>query len=108
MIRRPPRSTLFPYTTLFRSPMPAVLVLDLREPLALDGLGDDHGRLARRRQGGAVRAVDGGDVVAVDDDREAAERLHPAAIRVQRPAVFGLPALAWPVYVADARSVLAL
>src|SRR5260221_9647753 len=29
MIRRPPRSTLFPYTTLFRSiPMPAVYVLD--------------------------------------------------------------------------------
>src|SRR3712207_8307149 len=25
MIRRPPRSTLFPYTTLFRSPPPAVL-----------------------------------------------------------------------------------
>src|SRR6266498_4489228 len=24
MIRRPPRSTLFPYTTLFRSPLPAV------------------------------------------------------------------------------------
>src|SRR5437870_2869307 len=24
MIRRPPRSTLFPYTTLFRSPAPAV------------------------------------------------------------------------------------
>src|SRR3712207_8046910 len=24
MIRRPPRSTLFPYTTLFRSPQPAV------------------------------------------------------------------------------------
>src|SRR2546430_15380889 len=24
MIRRPPRSTLFPYTTLFRSPVPAV------------------------------------------------------------------------------------
>src|SRR2546427_8095232 len=23
MIRRPPRSTLFPYTTLFRSPMPS-------------------------------------------------------------------------------------
>src|SRR5260370_16163700 len=73
MIRRPPRSTLFPYTTLFRSPMPAVLVLDLREPLALDGLGDDHGRLARRRQGGAVRAVDGGDVAAVDDDQERSE-----------------------------------
>src|SRR5437870_5965996 len=24
MIRRPPRSTLFPYTTLFRSPLPAL------------------------------------------------------------------------------------
>src|SRR5256886_14507301 len=27
MIRRPPRSTLFPYTTLFRSLAPAVLVI---------------------------------------------------------------------------------
>src|SRR5256885_8749184 len=27
MIRRPPRSTLFPYTTLFRSPPPATLSL---------------------------------------------------------------------------------
>ena len=26
MIRRPPRSTLFPYTTLFRSPAPAILI----------------------------------------------------------------------------------
>src|SRR3712207_8736566 len=25
MIRRPPRSTLFPYTTLFRSPLPELL-----------------------------------------------------------------------------------
>src|SRR3712207_9124463 len=30
MIRRPPRSTLFPYTTLFRSG--GVSVLDVREP----------------------------------------------------------------------------
>src|SRR3712207_6965246 len=27
MIRRPPRSTLFPYTTLFRSPMPFLAAL---------------------------------------------------------------------------------
>src|SRR2546427_3708820 len=27
MIRRPPRSTLFPYTTLFRSPMPVACVI---------------------------------------------------------------------------------
>src|SRR2546425_1349014 len=29
MIRRPPRSTLFPYTTLFRSPLPTTC---MREP----------------------------------------------------------------------------
>src|SRR5258707_10693066 len=29
MIRRPPRSTLFPYTTLFRSPMPPAKGADL-------------------------------------------------------------------------------
>src|SRR3712207_8483591 len=33
MIRRPPRSTLFPYTTLFRSS---------RAPLTLMGTGDAH------------------------------------------------------------------
>src|SRR3972149_2977123 len=39
MIRRPPRSTLFPYTTLFRSDLGS---LPVRE---------DHGLLARRRRG---------------------------------------------------------
>src|SRR3712207_7297966 len=43
MIRRPPRSTLFPYTTLFRSlPEPALVALpDLRTDLE----GDDHTEL---------------------------------------------------------------
>src|SRR3712207_8541884 len=40
MIRRPPRSTLFPYTTLFRSQVvdhaPAVVLLDINMPV-LDG-----------------------------------------------------------------------
>src|SRR5256886_6943376 len=30
MIRRPPRSTLFPYTTLFRSPLPLAQPADAR------------------------------------------------------------------------------
>src|SRR2546425_4143809 len=30
MIRRPPRSTLFPYTTLFRSPLPEALLGEVR------------------------------------------------------------------------------
>src|SRR5256884_9539062 len=49
MIRRPPRSTLFPYTTLFRSHV-QTFVLNVREPLAaaprLEGyvatVVDDH------------------------------------------------------------------
>src|SRR5438034_8548867 len=56
MIRRPPRSTLFPYTTLFRSRRDA----GLHEPRAGDGdrgdrcAGDpdicDHGRVPRRSE----------------------------------------------------------
>src|SRR5438270_10580683 len=30
MIRRPPRSTLFPYTTLFRSPLPPAKTVNVR------------------------------------------------------------------------------
>src|SRR2546429_6345916 len=33
MIRRPPRSTLFPYTTLFRSLSPALAITHDRQPL---------------------------------------------------------------------------
>src|SRR3712207_7721588 len=51
MIRRPPRSTLFPYTTLFRSPERGVLHVGDRdrEQLALldDGLAA-HGQLEHR------------------------------------------------------------
>src|SRR2546430_9151610 len=68
MIRRPPRSTLFPYTTLFRSralPIPAQSALDGEvveqdrvadvEVVVLLGVGDVHiarqsGREAARRQ----------------------------------------------------------
>src|SRR2546430_9073269 len=39
MIRRPPRSTLFPYTTLFRSPAQDTLGQDHAAPAALGGQG---------------------------------------------------------------------
>src|SRR3712207_8718585 len=46
MIRRPPRSTLFPYTTLFRSARPAQLVLlvhdELHDDLGFGHLAMDH------------------------------------------------------------------
>src|SRR5258707_9623463 len=61
MIRRPPRSTLFPYTTLFRSRMAGqperadVLLADLRHHRVDDvvqvfvvGLGPDRRRRVRR------------------------------------------------------------
>src|SRR3712207_7065133 len=65
MIRRPPRSTLFPYTTLFRSDDPA---LPQQQGVAvaprdlLDVVGDQHGR---RRFG-----VGGEPGEAGDEDRK--------------------------------------
>src|SRR5258708_19975512 len=53
MIRRPPRSTLFPYTTLFRSPGPVdparLLVCELVDG-ALDGVSGPIRRRARDRK----------------------------------------------------------
>src|SRR3712207_8731944 len=75
MIRRPPRSTLFPYTTLFRSELPAALVavphVALDEPAvteqaigevrlaALEGGADGarrHGLVAQRHGGDDLRS----------------------------------------------------
>src|SRR5437660_5937543 len=50
MIRRPPRSTLFPYTTLFRSRADAAVPRDARA---------DRGRLRVHRQAAAVQAQAG-------------------------------------------------
>src|SRR3712207_8622853 len=42
MIRRPPRSTLFPYTTLFRSACYLVAVHDLPHAVRVVGVGQDN------------------------------------------------------------------
>src|SRR2546426_9340487 len=62
MIRRPPRSTLFPYTTLFRS-APALLnrlVGHTQPTIALEASGDEKAALARRTPQalGAVPAIE--------------------------------------------------
>src|SRR3712207_8400738 len=59
MIRRPPRSTLFPYTTLFRS------VLQLAGPRALPRAGAVHGEDEPR--GGRLQ-LHGADAVAGPGD----------------------------------------
>src|SRR3712207_9163589 len=41
MIRRPPRSTLFPYTTLFRSCDSAAVLKDVDAVIHLSGLSND-------------------------------------------------------------------
>src|SRR3989454_6950146 len=57
MIRRPPRSTLFPYTTLFRSPGGAearerVAVSERERVRPLPDAGDPHGRALGRQDDG--------------------------------------------------------
>src|SRR3712207_7925878 len=64
MIRRPPRSTLFPYTTLFRS---------LREAVAVLGHARDRRRVVRQTARDAVRVaetLDRADEVLGDEDRK--------------------------------------
>src|SRR5258707_6231299 len=51
MIRRPPRSTLFPYTTLFRSPDAGVL------DLVVDQVPQDLGIVRRRAAAGIVGRI---------------------------------------------------
>src|SRR5256886_12313504 len=52
MIRRPPRSTLFPYTTLFRSTALVVPRPRMRDDLADGFLAGEH----RRQQNAVVRS----------------------------------------------------
>src|SRR6266568_8456529 len=74
MIRRPPRSTLFPYTTLFRSPRQEALVRAL-DAEALDGLVVTSHANIRYLTGfsgsAAVVAVTRADVLLVTDFRYA-------------------------------------
>src|SRR2546426_5993945 len=50
MIRRPPRSTLFPYTTLFRSPLSLGLSGGRRDRRGRDDWGDRRYRRAAGRR----------------------------------------------------------
>src|SRR2546430_12030828 len=73
MIRRPPRSTLFPYTTLFRSRFPssdAALETDAEQPLRLDR--ELHGQLFENFLAEAVH-----------DHRDGVFRREAALLRVK-------------------------
>src|SRR3989441_13324446 len=73
MIRRPPRSTLFPYTTLFRS-------LNHRGPVEITGHDLRGPPVRRRRDLHAGRFTRDGRGVVLGD-RELAALTHPDAAR---------------------------
>src|SRR2546425_12574393 len=89
MIRRPPRSTLFPYTTLFRSlaaGLWAAAVRELRTSIAVDsGRAPPWGLLPRALLGA-------GDTTAAGDAAAMAARRFPEEERVVDGAVAGLVA----------------
>src|SRR5256885_9425181 len=70
MIRRPPRSTLFPYTTLFRS----TLVVANREEDSMP----DHGRKKLLNEERQQDATDGRKVKVVDHERHLQCKSRPA------------------------------
>src|SRR3712207_7140704 len=62
MIRRPPRSTLFPYTTLFRSFTSVDLAIDRGSRVVILGL-NGAGKTTLLRMLGGVEAPDSGEIV---------------------------------------------
>src|SRR3989337_3173490 len=58
MIRRPPRSTLFPYTTLFRSEVGKTVVVHVAPDHSLHEVVDIDAHLAGILAKGAVAAID--------------------------------------------------
>src|SRR3712207_8392751 len=67
MIRRPPRSTLFPYTTLFRS--------DAEGRFLVEDLGSTNGTFVNSERLAAPRALKTHDVIEMGDTRVIV--LHP-------------------------------
>src|SRR3989442_6253067 len=91
MIRRPPRSTLFPYTTLFRSDVPGATGKEPAGERVLGRVGEGQGLVeAPRPQHGQHRPEDllAGQAVLGAEDRKST-RLNSSHVRISY-AVFCL------------------
>src|SRR2546422_8976186 len=83
MIRRPPRSTLFPYTTLFRSEFSKNIISPAERPAqkkregAVGQIsGDQHGANPAVQKKGNLRLYDHGDHEVLSFHREQTSRAH--------------------------------
>src|SRR5260370_24596548 len=56
MIRRPPRSTLFPYTTLFRSSVSSTILVDPTLTFTASGIFSGSGALNKTGTGTMIRS----------------------------------------------------
>ena len=88
MIRRPPRSTLFPYTTLFRSVVPRRLRAGSGEGgVSAEEAGPEHARHPRRPPPRPAREEPQGEAGReIDDDRPHRHRLQGRAAARGGPA----------------------
>src|SRR3712207_9305319 len=80
MIRRPPRSTLFPYTTLFRSmvgrrAMPMKVIFHKIDTLTGHRVSDNHDRLIDDGFGHLNGVNESLDIIAVDFEHMPTKRL---------------------------------
>src|SRR3712207_8586900 len=82
MIRRPPRSTLFPYTTLFRSRTQ----LPEDAPKGDVAVAGNQAVGRRQRAGPVVAHLHGGDAVDRTGDRVAEAPLGPARLHLHAHA----------------------
>src|SRR3712207_9126380 len=96
MIRRPPRSTLFPYTTLFRSAGPvglaAIMTAQLYGPGRVVAIDLADSRLERAREFGADETINNSEEDAVQKVREMTDGLGADVVMeaVGGPATFEL------------------
>src|SRR2546426_5954702 len=79
MIRRPPRSTLFPYTTLFRSLEPAIGVGDPRAVIVVDYVALRGRRVRERLRGRGAAEQD------ASQDQTPGERSEEHTSELQSP-----------------------
>src|SRR2546427_13205139 len=87
MIRRPPRSTLFPYTTLFRSEVP-----ELRQ-LLVESIGQLLEHLLLLLRGRGIRALHHRierEQLIVDLNGPVERGLVGVSVRLRQPAAYGL------------------